>query len=157
MFRALAVIATTSLAIVLGGCAEPPQSRTPLELQSIQAKEFETDKKIAFAATLSVFQDLGYIVNSASLDTGLISSQSPTKQSFVPFVGQVMRDTKATAFVEQVAANRTRVRLNFVDSQHTSSGYGMRGQRDTAIETPEVYQNAFTRIQQGIFLRKNVN
>ena len=130
-------------------------TKTPLELQSIQAKEFETSKKIAFAATLSVFQDLGYIVESASYETGLITAKSPTKQSFIPFVGQVMKFVKATAFVEEVTPGRTKVRTNIVNSQNSSSGYGMIGESESPIETPDTYQDLFTKIQQAIFIRKN--
>ena len=143
--------------LLLSSCATMDQgpTKTPLELQSIQAKEFETSKKIAFAATLSVFQDLGYIVESASFETGLITAKSPTKQSFVPFVGQVMKFVKATAFVEEVTPGRTKIRTNIVNSQNTSGGYGMRGEREAPIETPDTYQDLFTKIQQAIFIRKN--
>jgi len=146
------------LAFLLSGCIQPPtQTKSALELQAIQAKEFETNKKIAFAATLSVFQDLGYIVSSASLETGLITAKSPTKQSFVPFVGQVMTHTNASAFVEEITSGRTKVRVNFVNARESSSGYGMRGGQDTPIEDPGMYQDVFAKIQQGIFVRKNVN
>jgi hypothetical protein len=143
---------------VLAGCAVQPKStKTALELQAIQSKEFQTNKKTAFASTLSVFQDLGYVVSNASIETGLINGKSPTQQSFVPFVGQVMKDVKATAFVEEITPGRTKVRLNFVNSTQSSSGYGMRGEQDNPIEEAEVYQDVFAKIQQGIFVRKNVN
>ena len=143
---------------VLAGCASQPKStKTALELQAIQSKEFQTNKKIAFASTLSVFQDLGYVVSNASIETGLINAKSPTQQSFVPFVGQVMKDVKATAFIEEITPGRTKVRLNFVNSTQSSSGYGMRGEQDIPIEEGGVYQDVFTKIQQGIFVRKNVN
>ena len=140
------------------GCAIQPQSlKSPLELQAIQSKEFQANKKIAFASTLSVFQDLGYIVNSANFETGLITAKSPTQQSVIIFVGQVMRDMKATAFIEESVPGKTKVRLNFVKTTQTSSGYGMRGEHDYPIEDASIYQDVFTKIQQGIFVRLNVN
>jgi hypothetical protein len=33
----------------------------------------------------------------------------------------------------------------------------MRGEQDNPIEEADVYQDVFTKIQQGIFVRKNVN
>ena len=151
---ALSIITVIAL---LNGCAQQPVShKSPLELQAIQAKEFEATKKQGFAATLSVFQDMGYVVSSASLDTGLITAKSPTKQDFVLFVGQRMRDRKGTAFVEEVGKGRTKIRLNFVDSTQTSSGYGMRGEQDVPVETPDFYQDTFKKIQQAIFIRKNL-
>src|SRR5574340_566534 len=144
--------------LLVGECVTAPQStKSALELQAVQAKEFEIDKKIAFASTLSVFQDLGYVVGNASPDTGLINAKSPTQQSFVPFVGRVMKDVKATAFVEEVIPGRTKIRLNFVNSTQTSSGYGMRGEQDQPIEDPQMYQDVFAKVQQAIFIRKNVN
>lgn len=147
------------LIVFFSGCAhqEYKPKKSALELQSIQSKEFETTKKIGFASTLSVFQDLGYVVNSASFETGLINGKSPTQQSFVPFVGQVMKDVKATAFVEEITPGRTKIRLNFVNSTQSSSGYGMKGEQDNPIEDGAVYQDVFSKIQQAIFVRKNIN
>ena len=142
--------------LAISGCESIPKStKSPLDLQSIQSKEFETSKKIAFAAVLSVFQDVGYTVSSANLDTGLITAKSPTKQGFQLFVGQTMEDIKATAFIEEIVANRTKVRVNLVSSKETSSGYGMKGGYELPIESPEMYQDVFAKIQQGIFVRKN--
>ena len=145
------------LLISLTGCLPPPKStKTALELQSFQAKEFETTKKIAFASTLSVLQDHGYIIGSASLDTGLISGKSPTNSANMFFYKE-MTDVKSTAFVEEITTGRTKVRLNFVNSSSRSSGYGQREDQDYPIEDPLVYQEIFSKIQQGIFVRKNAN
>ncbi len=143
--------------LVVTGCETMPKStKTALELQSIQAKEYETSKKVAFAAVLSVFQDVGYTVLSANLDTGLITAKSPTKAGFQLFVGQTMQDIKATAYIEEIVVNRTKVRISLVNSKETSSGYGMKGGYETPIETPETYQDIFARVQQSIFVRKNI-
>ena len=151
------LLAILLLSLVITGCETIPQStKTPLELQSIQSKEFETTKKIAFAATLSVLQDLGYIVDSASFETGLITAKSPTKNKFVPFVGQQMTLVKTTAFIEEINVGRTKVRVNFVNSVSTSSGYGMKTENETPLETPDTYQDFYTKVQQGIFIRKNI-
>lgn len=151
------ILAILLLSFIITGCETIPKStKTALELQSIQSKEFETNKKIAFAATLSVFQDVGYTVTSASLDTGLITAKSPTKQDFVLFVGQRMRDVKATAFVEEIVSNRTKVRVSLVNSSETSNGYGMKGGHEIPEESPEVYQDIFAKVQQAIFVRKNI-
>ena len=156
----LKIISTFLIAVTffLTGCVAPPKpQKSALELQAIQVKEFETSHKVAFTAVMSVFQDLGYTISSASIETGLITAKSPTKQEFVPFVGQQMSDEKANAFVEQIGKDRTKVRLSFVKSFQTSSGYGMRGEREIPVQEPEPYQNAFGKIQQSIFVRSNTN
>lgn len=151
------LLAILLLCLVITGCQTVPQStKTPLELQSIQTKEFETSKKAAFAATLSVFQDLGYIVESASFETGLITAKSPTIHKYDWFFGrQIMQFVKATAFVEEITVQRTKVRVNLVNSKNASSKYGSRSEREDPIETPDTYQEFFTKVQQGIFIRKN--
>ena len=147
-----------SIIILLSGCQLPPpkSTKTALELQAIQSKEFPTSKKIAFAATLSVLQDQGYIIGSASLDTGLISGKSPTDSTNQIFYRE-MKDVKATAFVEEITPGRTKVRLNFVNSSSRSGAYGQRSDQDYPIEDADIYQETFTKIQQGIFIRKNAN
>lgn len=146
------------LLLLLAGCQLPPpkSTKTALELQAIQSKEFDTSKKIAFAATLSVLQDQGYIIGSASLDTGLISGKSPTDSTNQVFYRE-MKDVKATAFVEEITPGRTKVRLNFVNSTSRSGAYGQRSDQDFPIEDPQIYQDTFSKIQQGIFIRKNAN
>ena len=140
------------IASCLNGCATTKPQKTSLELQAMQAKEFNTEKKVAFQSTLSVFQDLGYVIQQADLETGFITAKSPTTNTMVPFVGMSMNDTKATAFVEQLGA-KSKVRLNFVASHETSNAYGMKSSQDTPVEDPLIYQNAFVKIQEAIFIR----
>lgn len=145
------------IALFFTGCVttKGPQ-KTSIELQAFQAREFETTKQIAFAATMTVFQDLGYTIGSADVGTGFISAKSPTKQDFVLFVGQRMQAVKATAFIESMGEKRANIRLNFVNSTQTSSGYGMKGGHDLPIEDPSVYQETFVKIQKAIFVRENI-
>ena len=156
--RNLLKLLACGLVVLLAGCQMPPpkSNKTSLELQAIQSKEFDSSKKIAFAATLSVLQDQGYIIGSANFDTGLISGKSPTDTSNKIFYLE-MSDVKATAFIEEISAGRTKIRLNFVNSTSKSGAYGQRSEQDYPIENPEMYQETFTKIQQGIFIRKNVN
>lgn len=148
---------TLALLASLVSCMVAPKStKSPLELQAIQAKEFDTTKKVAFAATLSVLQDQGYIIGSASLETGLISGKSPTESSN-QFFYREMTDVKVTAFVEEITAGRTKIRLNFVNSTSRSGAYGQRSDQDYPIEDAALYQGTFSSIQQGIFIRKNTN
>src|SRR6267142_5358085 len=89
-----------SVVLLMSWCMTTAPQKTSLELQAFQSREFETTKKIAFASVLSVFQDFGYIISSAEIDTGFVTAKSPTQKGFVLFVGSTMKDTKATAFVE---------------------------------------------------------
>jgi hypothetical protein len=146
------VFLTGTLLLLNSGCVTSPQ-RTSLELQAFQKREFPTTKQIAFASAVSVFQDLGYTVRAADIQTGLIQAQSPTK-SFL-FFGSHMSNTDATAFVEELAPSRTSVRLNFVQVNESSSGYGMKSKSDKPIINPQIYESAFAKIQEAIFIRTN--
>lgn len=61
--------------------------------------------------------------------------------------------TSATAFIEQIRQGTTKIRLNFVKVQITSSTHGRQGRNDIPIEDPVLYQNAFVKIQEAIFIR----
>ena len=140
---------------------------TPLEIQSIQTREFESPKKIVFASVVSVFQDLGYTIKNADLNTGFINAESASQNAtsgadvFVGVLGamggqnamtQSVEQTVATAFIEEIG-KRSRVRLNFVTTIQSSSAQGQNTRRDTPILDVRIYTNAFERIENAIFIR----
>lgn len=148
--------------LLLSGCAmnEAPQNKTSLEIQSYQSKLFEVDKKTAFNSAMSVFQDLGYIVNSANLDTGFITAESPTKgatgsEALLSFFAgmRVEGRTAVTAFVEEISPKSSKIRLNFVSRKKSSGDYGQQSNRDDPIQDPKIYQSAFDKISDAIFIR----
>lgn len=147
----------TLLAIsFVAGCATTKPSLTPLEIQSMQTRSFEQDRRIVFGSIVSVFQDLGYQIDSADLDTGFITSQSPADSvsnwaTIFSGVRQVSQ-TRATAFVEEVGS-QVNVRLNFLVINKVSGGYGQSDRQDTPIIDPDIYQNAFERIENAVFVR----
>jgi len=147
------------LGLALAGCAGHKKvTLTPLEIQALQQRDFEADKAIVFASIVSVFQDLGYIIEGANLETGFITAVSATKDTTsginkLWLGAKQQSDTKATAFVEGQGGNLTHVRLNFVVKNMESSWYGRETREDTPIVDAQVYQNAFERIEEAIFIR----
>lgn len=140
---------------VTGCVTQKPVALTPLEIQSIQQREFETSKEIAFASVVSVFQDLGYTINSADITSGFITAESAAKNnasSEFLFGYSEVNSTRATAFIETINSF-VRVRLNFVSSRMTSSTYGMNSKNKTALLDSQLYQNAFEKIENAIFIR----
>ena len=140
------------------GCVLPQKRvMTPLELQSLQMRKYESSKEVVFPSVISVFQDLGYTILNASKDTGLISAESTTKSNpWMRVMSGLSQNskTRATAFIETIKKS-TRVRLNFVMVVQTSSQHGQSDRRDESILDAAVYQNAFERIESAIFLRSN--
>jgi len=130
---------------------------TPMELQALQSKEFEASKASVFASAMSVFQDLGYTINSADIETGFITASSPVKNktNFWGAMAGIASQglTKATAFIEQGPNGYTKIRLNFVNSVESSSSYGQRSQADKPILDPLAYRAAWEKIDEALFVR----
>lgn len=153
-------LVAVTIAILVGCATAPPApAPTPAQIQSIQTREFETTKTIAFASVISVFQDLGYTVASADKETGFITSASAsTSKTDYWFTGQTINtQTKATAFVEDMPNNRARVRLNFVVTNKASTVYGQNRDSDVPILDAKVYESAFEKIDDAIFTRSGSN
>ncbi len=123
----------------------------------MQSRSYEHSKEIVFPSVMSVFQDLGYSINSADLATGLITAESAAESNkalkFWLNISKVSQ-TKANAFIEEIG-NETKVRINFVITNKKSFGYGQTDREDEQILTPQPYQNAFEKIENAIFIRSN--
>lgn len=143
--------------ITIAGCTAKQQNyiatKSGLELQSIQKQEFETTYDVAFASTISVFQDRGYVIETADKSTGFITAASHKTEGFALFIGQTIDYLKATAFIEKMPSKLVSIRLNFVNTQETSSGYGMQGGNSVPVEDPGFYQSVFEKIKKAVFVR----
>lgn len=152
---AIALALGLSLASTPSYAAKNP-NMTPMELQSIQSKEFETNKETAFGAVMTVVQDLGYTVQSADLNSGFITAASPTENKtgfFDAMVGAASSgNTVMTAFILHMPSGMTRVRLNFVNSKNMSSAYGRDSREDKPILDPHVYRTAWDKIDEALFV-----
>lgn len=150
------------LVLLAGGCASAPSApKSGVELQAFQAKEFETTKRAAFSATMSVFQDLGFIIDDGDFDTGLITATGPTTRHELGmsdvlagvFAGVDTRGAthrRATAFVEKMPSGLVRIRLNFVDNVVAAPGSP---QQSRPVQEPAFYQTTFEQIDKAIFVR----
>jgi len=149
-------ISLITLTLLIAGCASAPKSSmTPLQVQSLQSRSFESTKEIVFPSVVSVFQDLGYNIKSADAASGFINAESAADSNAwtkALFNMSQVKQTKATGFIEQIG-NTTRVRLNFLASNSTSTAYGRNDKQETPILNSEVYQTAFEKIENAIFIR----
>ena len=142
--------------VALAACStNPSPEMTPMEIRSLQTREFETTKQIAFPSVITVFQDLGYSINQADIDTGFISAESASDsdEASMFWLGvSSVTQTKATAYVEEIGSF-TKVRINFVTTTNKSYGWGQTDREDTPILNADSYQYAFERIENAIFVR----
>lgn len=152
IFAILLGSAVTSVSVE----AKKAPEMTPMQLQALQSKEFETGKENLFGAVMTVLQDLGYQVQSADVQTGFVTAVSATqnKTNFLEAFGGARSsgNTKLTAFIQQMPSGSTRVRLNFLNAKTTSSAYGQNSQNDKPILDAAVYNNAWDKIDEALFV-----
>lgn len=154
--RALLIASSVVIMVGTPAIAKKKPELTPMELQALQMHEYKTTKDQVFASVVSVFQDLGYQVAQADMNSGFISAESANKNK-TSFLDALARQsgsgsTKATAFIEQMPSGMTRVRLNFLNTKTTSGLYGG-GKQDKPVLDQQTYQIAFNRIDQALFER----
>lgn len=134
---------------------------TPMQIQAMQQKEFEAPKAALFSSVVDVFQDLGYTINGADMGSGFITAASATtnKTGIWDALAKASAsgNTRATAFIEQMPSGMTRVRLNFVASKSTSMQWGQQQTQDTPIVDPAIYQRAYEKIDEALFVRTATN
>lgn len=152
------------IALFLGGCAaQATAPKSGVELQAYQAKEIETNKRAAFSATMSVFQDLGFIIDDGDFDTGLITATGLSirhemgmgdvfSKLFAGVDTRGFTTRRATAFVEKMPSGLIRIRLNFVDNSEAVVGTGS-ARQSKPVEDPAFYQLTFEKIDKAIFVR----
>lgn len=151
---------TALLIVGLAGCASSPPKKemTSLEIQAVQAKNFEADKKTSFNSVVSVLQDLGYIISSASLETGFITAESAVINGTGLFdaLGGIRREQRVavTASIEEMKPTLTKVRFNFVSRVKRSARNGQQANDDLPLQNAQIYQNAFDKVGEAIFIRK---
>jgi hypothetical protein len=68
----------------------------------------------------------------------------------IPVSGSEQK-TVVTVAVEAVGSKKSRVRLNFVDKTRGGGVFGS-GENDTPILDPVIYQNAFDKISETVFI-----
>lgn len=149
------------LAVMAASCSSGTKHNlAPFEIQLLQTREFSATKKIVYASVISVFQDMGYFVESGDFETGLVIAQSPTKNT--TGIGSILlgvasrENTRATAFVESFAEGQVRVRLSFAITSVRNGVYGSHLEEGDIIYDPDIYQTAFQRIDEAIYARSTV-
>lgn len=158
-------IALTAIGISIALGSAPTYAKdkkvelSPLQLQSMQTKDFEANKEMVFASVMTVMQDAGYRIENADLATGIITGIGSSKGKMVYSLWSGFGKSKKTpivsSYIEQIGP-MTRVRLNFVMAKVKSSLYGSQPQDEEPITEAEVYQDAFNKVDQALFIRASM-
>ena len=87
--------------------------------------------------------------------TGIASTN--TKTTWLPFVGfgASKKTPVVSAFIEEIGPQYTKIRLSFVMTKLSANGLGG-GADEKPILDPQVYQDAFEKIEQAIFVRQSM-
>ena len=148
-----------ALAIPSMGAIAKDSKMTALQIQQMQVKDVEVDKSIAFSSVMSVLQDSGYRIGSADKETGLITgvASTNTKMTWNPLtgLGSSKKTPVVSAYIEEIGPQYTKIRLSFVMTKLSGMGFGG-GTNETPILDPQVYQDAFEKIEQAIFVRQSM-
>lgn len=161
ILRAAAVIVSM---VWIGGCISvgTPTQPLPLPDPAIQKHEFEADKMTAMQSVMSVFQDLGYVLETADQQMGLITASSPARRpgkllspSLIVNGEPIVSTTQAhaTATIEEFRPGIAAIRLNFVVSTY-SENQTVSTKRDDQVLDAATYDQAFVRIQEAIDVRR---
>lgn len=156
-------IAAIGISIALGSAPAYAKDKkaelSPLQLQAMQTKDFEASKEMVFASVMTVMQDAGYRIENADLATGIITGIGSSKGKMVYSLWSGFGKSKKTpivsSYIEQIGP-MTRVRLNFVMAKVKSSLYGSQPQDEEPITEAEVYQDAFNKVDQALFIRTSM-
>lgn len=127
--------------IGLFGCSTTTNvsERLSLEIQEFQSRSFEIDKKTAFSSTISVFQDLGFIINSANYEIGFITADNIDMQI-------------ATASFDELE-NSIKIRLNFKIKSKSSNNLFPISSDINLIDEKRIYDKFFDKVGETIFIK----
>jgi hypothetical protein len=134
------VIAVGALGVLaLGGCAPSTaqlmaMSKTQTELRSIQSRAFDTtDREATLRAVVATLQDLGFVIDNASLPLGSVSGTKLARTGGIP------SQLRMTVTVRPRGATQLMVRAN---AQHNLN----------EVSAPEPYQLFFVALSRAMFL-----
>lgn len=158
------LIASCAVALSLTGCVtvdsvfgEQDPQISAVELQALQTREFDASLEQCFSAVIGAFQSYGYTIQSADRATGLVIAKTTSDAEIMRLTGVTRTEyQKATAFVEPIAENRMRIRVSIVKHVSATGAYGGGGEKEAMRTTSHIYQDIFGKIEQSLFLKKNL-
>ncbi|MCK4608752.1 MAG: hypothetical protein KAT71_04660 [Gammaproteobacteria bacterium] len=185
--KALNIIIISCVCCLLTCCSVPQKPKlTPLQIEALQTREFQTTYETAFSSTISALQNMSYILESANKKTGLITARSlaatekntyciPSTDSdnSAGLVGSLLgekddddnescssnntiRSTQASIMITKVNQATTKIRLSLTDAEYYYPPIDTDKQITQVVATPP-YQNMFNNIRQIIFINNDLS
>ena len=125
---AAAILVASSALTTSAIAAKPaqPAELSAAELSAVQAHSYAVPASVAFAATLSALQTLGYVDINASKDAGTISATTEAKAKVIYNIiwglGKKKLTQKASLLIEDAGPDKSLVRLNLITSESKARG-----------------------------------
>lgn len=127
-------------ALSLQGCAAPQATQdllapteAQMKIRSLQTRSFDlTDRNAAIRGVIASLQDLGFIIERANEDLGLVTAARFAEPNYYDVV-------TITVTVRQETEAKMSFRANAIYN-------------NKPIEDPKVYQNFFAALQRALFL-----
>ena len=150
---------------------------TPLQISTMQTREYDITRRLAFDSTMGMFQDMGYIIGNADWDTGLIVASHRGETKSLLF--KTSEQHQASIFIRSMGEKKTRIRISIrrqaqgggtMAGSAASMGLGMvvpfggligsvaqgaaseAAQDDSTILDPNVYQTIFNKLENSLFV-----
>lgn len=129
-------------AMLLHGCAAPEPTQdllapteAQMKIRSMQTRTFDVkDRQLAMRGVIAALQDLGFIIERANEQLGLVTAARFAEPNFYDVVG-------VTVTVRQQEAGRMMIRANAIYN-------------NKPIEDPKVYQNFFATLERSLFMTR---
>lgn len=128
--------------MLLHGCAAPEPTQdllapteAQMKIRSMQTRTFDVkDRQLAMRGVIAALQDLGFIIERANEQLGLVTAARFAEPNFYDVVG-------VTVTVRQQEAGRMMIRANAIYN-------------NKPIEDPKVYQNFFATLERSLFMTR---
>ncbi len=138
--RFLPMPSLVALALFSAACSAPKPSVNLLapseaqtKLRAIQSRTFElSDRLVALRGVMGVLQDLGFVIERANEELGLVTGAKFAEPNYLDVVA-------ITVTVRPQEGGKFLVRVNAIYNNRP-------------IEDPEVYQNFFAALERSLFV-----
>lgn len=168
------VLAAAALAVLASGCfgggegsggagggSDLARQRSQFELRAYQTRDYDVeDHKLVMKAMINALQDLGYIIETAEAELGVVTARKWTNVEHTKKAVKKAQKEGAVLpanVVTECSANvspfgkQNRVRLTFQQRVQGPDGAVM---RTSLIEDPAFYQEFFSRVDKSVFLQR---
>lgn len=166
------ILASAALVALATGCfggdgdgadggSDLARQRSQFELRAYQTRDYDVeDHKLVMKAMINALQDLGYIIETAEAELGVVTARKWTNVEHTKkAVKKAQKDGAALPanVMTECSANvspfgkQNRVRLTFQQRVLGPDGAVM---RTSVIEDPAFYQEFFARVDKSVFVQR---